>query len=97
VDRPGGNPPTSVFAASPDEAWAVGQKLVDINLQTLTPVSVSTMHHYSAGQWQLVTDPDPPGAGLHRVYMVSPTEGWAVGNHGTILHYQDGQWSAYGR
>jgi hypothetical protein len=24
--------------------------------------------------------------------MVSPTEGWAVGVVGTILHYSDGSW-----
>jgi photosystem II stability/assembly factor-like uncharacterized protein len=25
--------------------------------------------------------------------MVSPTDGWAVGEAGTILHYRDGSWS----
>ena len=27
--------------------------------------------------------------------MVSPTEGWAVGDQGTILHYFNGAWGLY--
>ncbi|MFI5273049.1 MAG: TIR domain-containing protein [Ktedonobacterales bacterium] len=32
------------------------------------------------------------GATLTRVRMLSATDGWAVGQNGTILRYQDGQW-----
>jgi hypothetical protein len=44
--------------------------------------------HYTGGTWTRVDNP-PGNLGVYGVMMVSPTEGWAVGNGlfgGTILH-----------
>lgn len=46
--------------------------------------------HYQQNNWQLVDSLIQ--ARLRAVHMVSPNEAWAVGEHGTILHYLDGQW-----
>ncbi|PZS00440.1 MAG: hypothetical protein DLM69_06410 [Candidatus Chloroheliales bacterium] len=35
----------------------------------------------------------PTTSDLTRVYMVSTSEGWAVGDGGTILHYSNGNWT----
>ena len=37
------------------------------------------------GSWSSVTS--PTGNDLESVFMVSASEGWAVGDYGTILHY----------
>ena len=33
--------------------------------------------------------PSPTSINLHSVAMVSVTDGWAVGDNGTILHYRE--------
>ncbi len=33
--------------------------------------------------------------GLNSVFMISPTEGWAVGSGGIIYHYTGGGWTSY--
>lgn len=49
--------------------------------------------HGPSGAWTQVASPTDQT--LWSVGMVSPTEGWAVGDQGTILHYQNGAWSPY--
>ena len=36
-----------------------------------------------------------PNCGLYSVFMVSPTEGWAVGAPGAIYHYFGGEWNTF--
>ncbi len=42
------------------------------------------------GQWQVV--PAPTGESLRKVSMASSADGWAVGDNGTLLHYDDAAW-----
>ena len=42
-------------------------------------------------EWRVVTSPTTKN--LYGISMVSPNEGWAVGQEVTLLHYQDGNWS----
>src|SRR5215469_8642620 len=37
--------------------------------------------------------PSPTTQNLHSIAMVSATNGWAVGDYGTILHYTGSQWT----
>jgi len=36
----------------------------------------------------------PQGQPLHAVFVVSPTEAWAGGDYGALLHFTDGGWDA---
>jgi len=65
-----------VAVSGPDEAWAVG--------------ALGTMLHYTAGQWQAVSTPITQT--LLDVQMVSPTEGYAVGDH-IIAHWDGSHWN----
>jgi hypothetical protein len=81
---------------SPDEGWAVGEFG---NGSTPVDPLRPAIWHYSGGQWQLVTMPDPPPAMLWALDMTSAEEGWAVGGLGTsssvILHYAGGAWRVF--
>ncbi len=76
----------SVFMVSSTEGWAVGE-LVN------TPNPTAIILHYTVtggvGTWAIFpapTSPQPIPA-LNSVFMLSQTEGWAVGDNATILHY----------
>jgi len=43
------------------------------------------------GSWSTATS--PTGEILLSVFMVSASDGWAVGGNGVILHYSGGSWS----
>lgn len=47
----------------------------------------------AAGSWQIVTSPTTKE--LYSLFMISSSEGWAVGLNGVILHYSGGSWSLY--
>ena len=47
----------------------------------------------AAGSWQIVTSPTTKE--LYSLFMISSSEGWAVGADGVILHYSGGSWSLY--
>lgn len=53
-------------------------------------VGYEGIFHEQQGVWKQVPS---PSKGLRSIVLVSATEGWAVGNSGTILHEQDGVWS----
>jgi hypothetical protein len=63
-----------------DDAWAVGGS-------NGTPLVM----HYTGEMWNTVSLPFT-GYSLNGVDMVSPTEGWAVGD-GPALHYDMGTWT----
>ena len=73
----------AVSSTSSTDAWAVD--------------SVSgAFWHWSGtaglgGAWNEVSS---ASAGLNSIYMVSPTEGWAVGVGGIIYHYLGGGWGS---
>lgn len=84
---------TSVFMVSSTDVWAVGQDT------SPCPACKGTIWHWTGvpglgGGWNLVaTVPDA----LKSVFMVSSTEGWAVGRNsasGGIYHYFAGGWTA---
>ena len=86
---------TSVFMVSSTDVWAVGQD------QGVCPACKGTIWHWTGvpglgGGWNLVaTVPDV----LNSVFMVSSTEGWAVGRNPVgggrgIYHYFAGGWTA---
>ncbi len=79
---------TGLTMASADEGWALGQHY--------TPVWPIFLHYHS-GTWSVVDISSTIGFNvlpgpLFDFTMVSPTEGWAVGAGGAILHYTGGQW-----
>jgi photosystem II stability/assembly factor-like uncharacterized protein len=91
----------SVFMVSPTDVWAVGQ-----NLTGPAGGVGGTFWHWTGvpglgGGWNLVQPPVP--SILYSVFMVSSTEGWAVGKcaitgcpsgASNIYHYFSGQWEA---
>ncbi|MGH7191953.1 MAG: hypothetical protein ACREJM_00285, partial [Candidatus Saccharimonadales bacterium] len=73
---------------SPTEGWAVGD---------------GGILHYACGQWINVSETLPPRPatlptseayypGLRGVFMLSATNGWAVGDGGAIWHYDGTSW-----
>jgi hypothetical protein len=74
--------------SSADEGWALGSHLIPT-----WPIFL----HYHSGTWSVVDISSAIGFNvlpgpLFDFTMVSPTEGWAVGAGGAILHYTSGQW-----
>lgn len=81
----------SVYMLSTGDVWTVGggPRTTASCSSTLCPVIL----HYTGGAWNTITPP-PGSYKLKSVFMVSSTEGWAVGGaanpsaaNGTILHY----------
>ena len=81
----------SVFMLSTGDVWTVGGGGNPTATCSVPPCPV--ILHFTGGSWNTVTP--PPGSYiLNSVFMVSPTEGWAVGTQGSappftgiILHY----------
>lgn len=66
---------------SATDGWIVGGD---------TPSSV--ILRWNGASWTTVASPAPWPAILIDVTMVSPTDGWAVGNYGTILRWNGSAW-----
>lgn len=62
------------------EGWAVGRDQ-----------GSSYLARYSNGKWERV--PTPDNAAILGIFMLSPSEGWAVGERGVILYYRNGAWT----
>ena len=82
----------SVFMVSPTDVWAVGQN------RTGASGTGGTFWHWTGvpglgGGWNLVQP--PVSSILYSVFMVSSTEGWAVGSGGAIWHYFGGTWTPF--
>ena len=81
----------SVFMVNGGDVWTVGGGPHATASCTASPTALCpVILHFTGGAWNTITP--PPGAyGLNSVFMVSPTEGWAVGTQagstGIILHY----------
>jgi photosystem II stability/assembly factor-like uncharacterized protein len=80
----------SVFMVNANEGWAVGCTGV---AGACLPggTGAGAIFHYFGGTWSAFAAPTTPT--LRSVFMLSPTEGWAVGDSGTIIHYSNGIWS----
>jgi hypothetical protein len=71
---------TTMTLASPEEGWAMG-----------ADGSASVILHYTRQHgWVRVTT--PLKIAFHGVSMVSPTDGWAVGEGNNFVQYEDGSW-----
>jgi len=72
-----------VFMVSSTEGWAVGQSAGNVGI----------ILHYAVtggvGAWATFPSPSTPSSipSLNSVFMLGPTDGWAVGDDATILHY----------
>lgn len=87
---------TDFKMVSPDEGWMIGS-----DYSPLQPGEAqhAVIWHYALCRWTPVTEPTPH-LPLHSLTMVSPTEGWALGENSTpgsheqfvALHYAQGQW-----
>jgi len=67
----------SVYMASEDNGWIVGEK--------------GTILHWDGNSWYSYDSPTT--ADLLDVKMLNSGEGWAVGREGTILHLKNYQWT----
>lgn len=85
-----------VSMVSASEGWAVG------NLERETPqpdgsTNAAFILHYQHGSWHLQ---GTFGGALHSLWMLSSTDGWAVGSIGTeigqslVLHYDGHTWTS---
>ncbi|MGD0422815.1 MAG: hypothetical protein ABSA92_05090 [Candidatus Bathyarchaeia archaeon] len=93
LTTPNAGPLWSAFMVSSTDVWAVGQT------QSSSPQGV--FWHWTGvpglgGGWNNIP-PSPVPAPLYSVFMVSATEGWAVGATGStgsnIYHYFGGAWN----
>lgn len=82
--------PTRVFTLSPQEAWAIGFSEVSGGTAGPDRPGPPVFLHYSGGQWHAITSPIDNE--LFGLFMVSATDGWAVGWRGAILHYDGARW-----
>jgi len=100
VSVPSGTPTSaSLFGIdmlSSTDGWAVG--CTDATGIPTPPCQLPTIIRWNGLAWSTVTP--PPGIrGLTDVFMLSPTDGWAVGytpttgGEGTIIHWNGAQWT----
>jgi hypothetical protein len=80
----------SVFMVNSGDVWTAGGGIYTTATCSVAPCPV--ILHFTGGSWNTITP--PPGSYiLNSVFMVSSTEGWAVGEQeaspptGIILHY----------
>jgi photosystem II stability/assembly factor-like uncharacterized protein len=81
--------------SAPSELWAVGAGGTIL----LNTSSASG----GAGTWRVLTSPvgagdlrvPPRSPNLRSVHFTSPSDGWAVGDNGTIIEYDGITWSTY--
>jgi len=86
----------SVHFLNPNDGWAVGDRVGTMPDGT---GGQATIIHWDGTQWRRVPGPAvDPGGFLSKVYMVSSTDGWAVGQKGTgglslIVHWDGLTWN----
>jgi len=78
----------AVQMVSATEGWAIG------SANSGSSKFASLVVHYSNGVWTAVDNNLWSVAGIS---MVSPHDGWIVGNNGSVGHYQNGQWVRWGQ
>jgi hypothetical protein len=77
-----------IWAAAPDDAWAVG------GISGVTE-NGAVMYHFNGTSWSAVELPEEAAAkiALFKVSGTAPSDVWAVGAAGTALHYDGSLWS----
>ncbi|MGA3108420.1 MAG: carboxypeptidase-like regulatory domain-containing protein [Candidatus Bathyarchaeia archaeon] len=98
LSGPNAGPLWSAFMVSSTDIWAVGQNQAG---------GMGVFWHWTGvpglgGGWNMPQAPVPcpvsiaaPKCGIYSVFMVSSTEGWAVGAGGIIFHYFGGVWNTF--
>lgn len=91
-----------VQMVSAGEGWAVGRSYTrfgDVDSNDIRSIMDNTradaaILHYKAGSWQRYpltpTNVISDDTNLTAIHMISPNEGWAVGE--AVFHYKDGSW-----
>jgi photosystem II stability/assembly factor-like uncharacterized protein len=74
-----------VFMLSAQEGWATGATFSS----TGSPQKAMLVH-YTGGSWQEI----PVSTPMFGLFFTSPTNGWAVGLHGAIMHYDGTSWTS---
>ena len=88
----------SAFMVSSTDVWAVGQAQGGTCTTTPCTQPPGVFWHWTGvpglgGGWNNIPPTTVPSP-LYSVFMVSPTEGWAVGYGGLIYHYFGGSWNS---
>jgi len=88
------------FMVSSTDVWAVGQAQGGTCVTTPCTQPAGVFWHWTGvpglgGGWNNIPPTSVPSGPLYSVFMVSSTEGWAVGFGGSIYHYFGGSWNAF--
>ena len=81
-----------VAATSPHNIWAVGDYATGKRFEPL-------IEHFNGTRWALLPAPVTGSAGLNRISMLTPSNGWAVGSRGgartlaLIEHWNGHRWA----
>ncbi len=76
----------AIGMSSETDGWAIGQVMGQNGGSSEDPGYVL---HYIDGRWAQVRN-TPLKAGINAIKMLSPTDGWAIGNH--VYHYDGVSW-----
>jgi len=75
----------SVFAVATNDEWMVGDAVS----------GVASIAHWNGVAWSALAPPNVPvGVSLNSVFMVSSSDGWAVGAGGAIIHWNGSSWNS---
>lgn len=75
----------AVFAIATNDEWMVGDAVS----------GVASIAHWNGVAWSALAPPNVPvGASLNSVFMVSASDGWAVGAGGAIIHWNGSSWNS---
>lgn len=75
----------AVYALASNDVWMVGTKVG----------GVASIAHWTGAAWTAFAPPNVPvGAYLRSVYMLSSSDGWAVGEGGTIIRWNGSSWNS---
>lgn len=89
VQAPGQGEIDDLSMLTPRDGWAI---LVSYTVGGPQPIRSSTLLHYDGTAWSIV---DSGGISLISLAMLSPSEGWATGQDGVIVHFQSGRWTRW--
>jgi hypothetical protein len=79
----------STFFLGEDNGWAVGSAY-----NVPDDEKECAIFHWDGTNWER-QGTFPLEMGLYRLYMLSNTNGWAIGDHGTILRWDGTTWEVY--
>jgi hypothetical protein len=79
-----------VSMVAPNEGWAIAFREAGVNHPGTHSISTILLHDHH-GTWSSVTLASKYS--LNDISMVSPTDGWGVGDQGLIMHYDGVSWA----